>query len=547
MSNEFYDYIAKNTLSFFQERAAAMRAGERYCLKLDTEEMVVGVDRALRNITAKNNIQGDFRYGEVYSTFTIKLKNNIEIVVASKINGMTDDFLATLRNAELTSKHFPILMVTYSVIDTITSGTGDLSSNGMPFHASAIIAKIKDDIRNAQLTIADKTLLEYELDRKQSDRYSDKSSLFEYSDLLTVLGRGFVKKEDYPRFFLLNDPDAAHLADEKKIRERLSENHRFFEQIDRVVKHGSISDDLEKDFDSAFISHLVDCKKKNMPWYEDCTYVQVKTSQDKLKKKLDNPLSIDNSGFDVYAGSPIEYSFLMDEQIFIRDDGVTKAKRRKKNILVYNPDHKDTVIIDVSTNITIRQSEIEVNGCKASSSSKLIRIEVKAEGCTFAQVKITDSNNNITYVIKICIVDVLPKYFENIQTAYMLDVPKNLKHATIQIFGITKHLEINPGFENVVGEKVVSDGVYECQYNQTLNLLFDEETIDTDTGHIDCKLKFGAVIVPIQIQDEVIKPTELTGTGAFKRKFTEGKSLEYRNGRIISGTTEFFTQIAITS
>lgn len=511
MLNEFYDYIAKNTLSFFQNRAATMRAGERYCLKLDTEEMVMGVDHALRNITALNSIQGSFEYGEVYSTFTIKLSSDTEIVVASKINGMTDDFLATLRNAELTSKHFPILMVTHSAIDTITSGTGDLASNGMPFHASAIIAKIKDDIQNAQLSVADKTFLEYELARKQSDRYSDKSSLFEYSDLLTVLGRGFVKKDDYPRFSLLNDPDAAHLVDEKKIRERLSENHRFFEQIDRVVKHGNISDDLEKDFDSAFISHLVDCKKKNIPWYEDCTYVQVKTSQDKLKKKLDNPLSIDNSGFEAYVGSPIEYSFLMDEQVFIRDDGDTKAKRRKKNVLVYNPDHKNTVTIDVSTNITIRQSGIEVNGCKASSSAKLVRIEVKAEGCTFAQVKITDSNNNITYVIKICIVDVLPKYLESIQTAYMLDVPKNLKRSTIQIFGITKCLEINPGFEDVVDAEVVSDGVYECRYNQTLNLLFDEEIIDTDTGHIDCKLKFGTIIVPIQIQDEVIKPTELTG------------------------------------
>ena len=334
------------------------------------------------------------------------------------------------------------------------------------------------------------------------------------------------------------------MVDEKKIRERLSENHRFFEQIDRVVKHGNISDDLEKDFDSAFISHLVDCKKKNIPWYEDCTYVQVKTSQDKLKKKLDNPLSIDNSGFEAYAGSPIEYSFLMDEQVFIRDDGDTKAKRRKKNVLVYNPDHKDTVTIDVSTNITIRQSGIEVNGCKASSSAKLVRIEVKAEGCTFVQVKITDSNNNITYVIKICIVDVLPKYLESIQTAYMLDVPKNLKRSTIQIFGITKCLEINPGFEDVVDAEVVSDGVYECRYNQTLNLLFDEEIIDTDTGHIDCKLKFGTIIVPIQIQDEVIKPTELTGTGAFKWKFTERKSLEYRNGKIVSGTTEFFTKEA---
>lgn len=544
MLNEFYDYIAKNTLRFFQDRAATMRPGERYCLKLDTEEMVIGVDRALKKITSLNSIQGSFDYGEVYSTFTIKLSVDTEIVVASKINGMTNDFLATLRNAELTSKHFPILMITHSAIDTITSGTGDLAANGMPFHATAIIAKIKDDIQNAQLTVADKTFLEYELARKQSDRYSDKSSLFEYSDLLTVLGRGFVKKDDYPRFSLLSDPDAAHLVDEKKIKERLAENHRLFEQIDRVMKHGNISDDLEKDFDSALISHLIDCKKKNIPWFEDCTYVQVKASQDKLKKKLDNPLSIENSGFEVYADSPIEYSFLMDEQVFIRDDGDTKAKRRRKNVLIYNPDHKDSVTIDVRTNITIRQSGLEVNGCKALSSSKLVRIEVNPEGCTFAQVKITDSNNNITYVIKVCIVDVVPKYLESIQTAYTLNIPKNLKRSTIQIFGVTKHLEINPGSEDVVDSAMVPDGVYECRYNQTLNLLFDEETIDTDTGHIDCKLKFGSIIVPIQIQDEVIKPTELTGAGAFKRKFSEKKSLEYRNGKIIVGTTEFFTKEA---
>lgn len=153
MLNEFYDYIAKNTLSFFQERVAVMRPGERYCLKLDTEEMVLGVDGALKSITQKNNIQGSFEYGEVYSTFTIKLASDLEVVVASKINGMTDDFLATLRNAEMTSKHFPILMVTHSAIDTITSGTGDLAANGMPFHATSIISKITDDIQNAQLSV----------------------------------------------------------------------------------------------------------------------------------------------------------------------------------------------------------------------------------------------------------------------------------------------------------------------------------------------------------------------------------------------------------
>ena len=100
MLNEFYNYIANNTLCFFQSKGDALQSGERYCLKLDTEEMVVGVDDALRNVTSQNNIQGSYSYGDVYSTFTLKISENMQVVVAAKRDGMTDDFLATLRNAE---------------------------------------------------------------------------------------------------------------------------------------------------------------------------------------------------------------------------------------------------------------------------------------------------------------------------------------------------------------------------------------------------------------------------------------------------------------
>mgnify|MGYP001361012973 CR=1 FL=1 len=330
MLNEFYNYIANNTLSYFQSKVASIRPGERYCLKLDTEEMVKGVDSALRKRTQLDNIQGTYQYGSVYSTFTIQLSANIEVVVASKINGMTDDFLATLRNAELSDKHFPILMITHSAIDSITSGTGDLSANGMPFHASSIISKIKENIQDAQLSVADKTFLETELNHKQTDRFSDKSSLYEYSDLLTVLGRGFVQEADYPSFSLLSDPDGKHIVDESKIKARLEENHKLFELIDRIFKHGNISDALEKEFDKTFVEYLETCKKKNTPWYRDYTYAMVKSSQDKLRKKLDNPLKIDDTDFEIYSGSAIEYSYLIDTNVFMRDDGDSKNKLAKK-------------------------------------------------------------------------------------------------------------------------------------------------------------------------------------------------------------------------
>ena len=543
MLNEFYKYIASNTISFFQSRSETLRPGERYCLRLDTEQMVSGVDQALRQKASTDGIQGHYKYSDVYSTFTIKLSADQEVVVASKINGMTDDFLATLRNAELTEKRFPILMITHSPIDTITSGTGDLAANGMPFHAASIIAKIKEDIKSAELNPADRILLELELQRKQGDRFSDKSSLFEYSNLLTVLGRGYVQPTDFAAFGLLPD-DTMSLLPEDKIRGRLKENHETFDRIDHSVKHGNIEGDLEKEYDRDFITHLTNAKKKGIPWYEGYTYAMVKASRDKLKKKQDNPLQIDDNGISIYSDSPLEYPFAMDQLAFMRNDGDTKVKQRQKNILIYNPDQRAVVTIMLNSNLTIRSTMVECQEATYSLSGKEMLINIKATGCAFARVKITDPNNNINYQFKICVLNILPKYLEEIQTCYFLHVPKNIKSSTIQAVGLNKKLTINPGCENEVATALKPGGEYVCNYNQTLLLSLDEEDMDVDTGCINVKLKCGVIEIPLQIKDEPIKPVELTGISAFQWKHKEQRGLEYRDSKIVSGTTEFFAKAA---
>ncbi len=334
MLNEFYKYIANNTIGFFQEKAGIIRPGERYCLRLDTAEMVEGVDEAIRERTATDQIQGFFKYGNVYETFTIRLSADMEVVVAAKINGMTDDFLATLRNATLTDKHFPILMITHSPIDTITSGTGDLAANGMPFHAESIISKIKSNIKTAELSPADRALLELELERKQNDRFSDKSSLFEYKEFLTILGRGSVLDDDFAAFSLLKD-DTLSITPPDKIRGRLLENHQLFDHIDWTVRHGNIEEELGKEYDSSFIKQLVDAKKQNLPWYENFTFNSVKSSRDKWDRITGNPLFIDTNSITAFSDSPLEYTFEMNEKLFVRDDGSSKAKQRQKNVIIW--------------------------------------------------------------------------------------------------------------------------------------------------------------------------------------------------------------------
>lgn len=544
MSNEFYNYIASNIISFFQNQNSTLRAGERYCLKLDNEKMVKGVDQALRDITEINNIQGTYSFNGVYSTFTIKLTPLIEIVVASKIDGMTDDFLATLRNTELTSKKFPILMITYSTIDTITSGTGDLTANGMPFHAKTIIANIKKEITDAQLATADRTLLEEELKRKEEDRFSDKSSLFEYYDLLTVLGKGYILPTDFPMFNLLPDSTIKNWEDPKKIASRLSDNHDLFDKINEVFKHGNINDSLSEDFDKELIKQIETAKKKNELWYNNVTYDMVKSSQDKLKKKLDNPLVILDHKISAYSNSPLEYIFEPDENFFVKSDGNTRSKQKKKNILIFNNDLKETVTIAIDTNITIKQSGIEAaSGCECEIQSKRLEITLKPNGCSFSFVKVNDTNNNIKYVLKICVLDINPKYFENIQTSYILDITKSLNKPKIQVIGIKDSLILNPNSEQNEIFNIKQNEIINCSYDKTSILNIDEDELNPDNGKLDFEVKLGTIIIPMQIKDDFIKPTELTGIAVFKLKNQNKKSLELRSGnKIICGTNEYFAK-----
>lgn len=541
MLNEFYKYIADSLVGFFQKRVLNIHPGDRYCLKLDTAEMVAGVDNALRKRTELDQIQGYYHYDDVYKTFTIKLSSSVEIVIASEIDGMTEGFFTTLRNAKLTEKHFPILMIVHSPNDSLRSGTGDLSANGMPFHTESIVKKIKDEIKTAELSDAERILLEMELERKQSDRFSDKSSLFEYSDLLTVLGRGYVIDSDYTVFSLLVDDRLTSIPREK-IRDRINENHKIFDRIDYVFKHGSIENDLDNEYDNRFICHLIDAKKKGLPWHENYTFEMVKSSHDKLKRKLDNPLSIKDEDIEAYSDSALEYMFPADSLMFIRNDGEKGAKQRKKNILIFNPDQRSNVTVRIISNISVRDSWVDCRGAAATSSGKEISIEMLVNSCSFSRTEIKDPNSNISYRIKICVLNLSPNFLENIITCYYLDVPKgNTTRSSIHAIGLKRELDINPGQPKTINAKVHSDTTYDCNYDQTLVLNFDEEAFETETA-ISFKVKCGAVTIPILIDDEPVKPNELTGVKALKKKYSEKRGIEYRNEKLVLGTKEYYAK-----
>ena len=79
MLKEFYDFIAKKINSYFQTAASeeTLLRGETFCLKLDTEEMVVNVADALKSLVQTEGNLGEFVLpcvnAEDYKTFTINV------------------------------------------------------------------------------------------------------------------------------------------------------------------------------------------------------------------------------------------------------------------------------------------------------------------------------------------------------------------------------------------------------------------------------------------------------------------------------------------
>ena len=208
MLNEFYEFIAKKVNSFFQKAASdgTLLKGESFCLKLDNDDMVAKVSSALKHLAEENKIIGIYelvcRDNSVYKTYTLKVKND-EVIIAAQIDGMTNDFLcATLRNAA-NSMQKSLLMISSNPIDSAKSGSRDMAANGMPFYSEQLMVEIKEKVESStELANLEKRVLQFELNRRDTDVFSDKSSIYEYRDLLSIMSSGKIDQSNYQSFRL---------------------------------------------------------------------------------------------------------------------------------------------------------------------------------------------------------------------------------------------------------------------------------------------------------------------------------------------------------
>lgn len=466
--------------------------------------------------------------GSIYRTFTLQVVDN-EIIIAAQINNMTSDFLcATLRNAANVAGK-PLLMISSNPIDSAKSGSIDMAANGMPFYADNLMTEIRKMIdESTQLSSLEKRILDFELKRRDNDVFSDKASLYEYKDLLSIMSSGNIEKENYPGFRLFPVDGKKDYQNEGKnqIDKKIKENHELFEKIDRSIRFGNVEDDLAEDFEDGFLMKIEKSRKDDPEhWSALFTYAEMIDAMEKKQAKKDNPLNIEQKDISVYGDMPLNV-LLIDEKVFVRNEGTMKTKKRIRSMMIFNADKYREIHVRIECNTQIMDNDIFLDGASYMRDDKSLIFCFIREGISFHKIEIKDAVNNITYVFKVCIIDISPGYLSNIKRNFVIDYKKTKKQCRVKLIGIETNLIFNSNGATNIFEKLDDNTQYKCKYDERLHLYTTEEELSDFGSGIYIEINFSGIILPLILFPDEVKSVEMVGRKIFKEKFSTKKSFE---------------------
>ena len=529
MLKEFYEFIAKKIISYFQEQSGqgTLLPAESFCLKLDDEEMVQNVKESLISLLNESNSEGIYEYscmdGSIYRTATMRVKN-MEVIIAAQDKGMTSDFLgATLRNAANEAR-MPLLMITSNPIDSALSGTRNMSASGMPFYPENLINDIKEMVSDStKLSPLEKNILKFELNRREEDVFSDKTALYEYREFLAIMSGGVIGREVFPgfRLFYMDGKTEFGTFSDSQLTREIKNNNDLFETIDRSVRFGNVETDLSSDFDEKFIDEVIKAKNKDIDqWSNPFTYQQVLAAIEKKQSKKEKPLLIENKNITAYRDVPIN-PYPYDEELFIRNEGSQKTKKRVKDILIFNSDKFPQVSLRIECNIKILNSCIDNEGIEVERDNKDLIFKFQETPIQFKKIVIEDSDNEISYVFKICIISIPPHYLiPTIKTSFLIDYRKKTNKCKIKLLGVGTNLIFNQAGEEIISEKLNDNQEYSCDYKTRLDLFSSEDDLSNYGSGINISISFAGINIPFILYPDEARSQEITGRHILREKLT---------------------------
>ena len=521
MSDQFYSYLAEKIIEFF--RANPLTSGSKYNIQFEKEEEVRNLYEKLKDNTYYRDYEYKDPNGEVkYNSYQLDF-NGVQLIVSATIDDVQPDFLTRLRNmvgVEPGYETKAILFIHNTTLDSIMGGTESFAKEGMPFHIDSIQKDIKSELEGSSFTEVDKEIINIDLERKKNVLFKDNNSIFEYREVLDILNKGCINREQYKDFGLFYDSKLSEFEG-KELKNRIKDNALYFNRVDEIHNYGTPETQLEKYFEEKGIEKL-----KGNDW-KDVEYKEVKKSVD--EKKLIKPLE-----------------YLSASQEWDKEEGPSKAKSRIRNIIVFNENRAESVDLEFSFDDYLRKEYIyKTEGeVDASTSGKKLKVTIKDIEGKSNFYKVIYKDEKVKFEFKIVMLKCNEKYLESIKSRFSLVVKK--KEQYISVNTNDSSITFNEFAEgNITNYEIDSNNdVINIKSDEKLTVKISENfEYENDSDLARFNLKIGNELVPIGMVGTTEKVVPIEGFKVWKLK--REKSSDFKligDNKLQHGTREYFTR-----
>lgn len=521
MSDQFYSYLAEKIIDFF--RINPLTPGSKYNIQFEKQEEVRELYEKLKDNTYYMDYEYKDQKGEVkYNSYQLDF-NGVQLIVSATIDDVQPDFLTRLRNmvgVETGYETKAILFIHNTTLDSIMGGTESFAKEGMPFHIDSIERDIKSKLEGSSFTEVDKEIINIDLERKKNVLFKDNNSIFEYREVLDILNKGCINREQYKDFGLFYDSKLSEFEG-KELKNRIKDNALYFNRVDEIHNYGTPEIQLEKYFEEKGIDKL-----KGSDW-KDVEYKDVKKSVD--EKKLIKPLE-----------------YLSSSQDWDKEEGRSKAKSRIRNIIVFNENGSETIDLEFSFDDYLKKEYIyKTEGeVEASTSGKKLKVTIKDIEGKSNFYKVIYKDEKVKFEFKIVMLKCNERYLESIKSRFSLVVKK--KEQYISINTNDSSITFNEFAEgNITNYEIDSNNdVINIESDEKLTVKISENfEYENDSDIAMFNLKIGNELIPIGMVGTTEKVVPIEGFKVWKLK--REKSSDFKligDNKLQHGTREYFTR-----
>ena len=527
MSNQFYRYLSNKVVEFFDSNE--VKAGERYYIQFDEKDQVEKFYNELSQSKNVNKFSYKHKLGSEYSTFSINLKDDVKVVVASTIN-VTPAYLVTIRNAsqeqENEWENTALLIICNEPNDSIKNGCRDMKTDGMPLNVRYISNNLNNEMEKSQLSKIDKEIVKFHINKKLSDVYN--ASLWDYEEVLSIINKNTLDGEDYKEIGLFPDKslDSYSKSNVKSIQKRLKENNNLYSKVEGYQEYEDKEQQLEKLFDSKGVEKL---RKEN---WRETDYVIVKQSfDDNLKNK---PL-----GYEENMNKVISEGVIYWEKV----KADTASGKRKRHIIVFNNGKLDSIKLKFKFTETLYTEYIHLKSREfVTVSGKTMTVTLptnKYESSFYRLVYEHKKQAKSTYEFNVVVVNIEEDYLKSIKTIYEIKTGSGNKNR-IQIN--SDGSEIKFGTNNNLKEVNLdnSDDILEVTENSSVRISNMSSAWDDDSLRVILKSDQG--IVPLEIKEQSFRSRPIHSINLMNRKRERREGFIWEKNKIKQETDEFYLE-----